>query len=207
MDPIFHLLLTNLYAKDARWRDEALLFSVLPDVGFLLIEMYLFFYLTARVDYSDAIAGLPPEFLVVYRTLHSLLVFGVVAAIVWKFRPRLLPAMSAWLLHIVVDIPVHEGSFGTRVLYPLLPDAHLHGVSWGTPVVMASAYAVLLVLYALAAWRARLKHRSGDGWNADWIDRLDARADALLKAKGIPIFNARRQDNRSAGGRLPDENG
>ncbi len=207
MDPIFHLLLTNLYAKDERWRDEALAFSIMPDVGFLLIELYLFFYLTARVDYAEGMAGLPPVFLVVYHTFHSLLVFGIVAALVWRLRPRLLPAMSAWLLHILVDIPVHEGEFGTRILYPLLPDVAVQGWSWGVPAVVAVAYAILCAFYAYDAWRSRRKHLAGVGWRADVFDRLAARADALLKAERMPFFNARRQDNGEAGGRLPREDG
>jgi len=205
MDPIFHLLFTNLYAKDERWRDEALAFSILPDVGFLLIELYLFFYVTASVNYADAMASVPPAFVAVYRIFHSLLVFGIVAAIVWRVRPRLLPALSAWLLHILVDIPVHEGTFTTRILYPVLPGVQVHGWSWGTPVVVASAYAVLLVLYAFSAWRERRKHLAAEGWRPDFFDRMNARADALLKAKRLPILHAFRQNHGKAPGRLPGE--
>ncbi|MFH0816634.1 MAG: hypothetical protein V1934_07455 [Methanobacteriota archaeon] len=205
MDPIFHLLFTNLYARDERWRDEALVFSVLPDLGFLLIELYLFFYVTASVNYADAMATVPQSLLVVYRLFHSLLVFGIVAAIVWRVRPRLLPALLAWLLHILVDIPVHEGTFTTRVLYPVLPGVQLQGWSWGTPAVVFSAYALLLALYAFSAWRDRRKHLAAEGWTPDVFDRLNARADALLRAKRLPILHAFRQNHGKAPRRLSGE--
>jgi uncharacterized BrkB/YihY/UPF0761 family membrane protein len=207
MDPIFHALFTNLYARDERWRDEALAFSLLPDLGFLLIELYMFFYITASVNYTDAMAAIPPVFIAVYRIFHSLLVFGIVAAIVWRLKPRLLPALSAWLLHILVDIPVHEGTFTTRILYPVLPDVQFHGWSWGTPAIVISAYAILLVLYAFSAWRDRRKHLAAERWRPDIFDRMNARADALLKAKRLPILHAIRQNHRKAPGRLPGEDG
>lgn len=207
MDPIFHALFANLYAKDERWRDEALAFSLLPDVGFLLIELYIFFYVTASVNYADAMASVPPAFIAIYRIFHSLLVFGIVAAIVWRVRPRLLPALSAWLLHILVDIPVHEGTFTTRVLYPVLPNVQFHGWSWGTPAVVVSAYAVLLALYAYSAWRARRKHLAAEKWNPDVFDRLGARVDAIIRAKRLPIFHAFRQNHGKTPGRVPGEDG
>jgi hypothetical protein len=207
MDPIFHALFTNLYARDERWRDEALAFSLLPDLGFLLIELYLFFFITARVNYSDAMDAVPPAFIAVYRIFHSLLVFGIVAAIVWRMWPRFLPALSAWLMHILVDIPVHEGTFTTRILYPVLPGVQFHGWSWGMPVVAVSAYSFLIALYAYSAWRDRRKHMAGERWNPDVFDKLSARADEIIKAKRLPILHALRNNNGKSPGRLPGKDG
>jgi len=198
MDPIFHLLATNLYAKDERWRDEALFFSLLPDLGLLLITIYIFMYLPKNLTILDAYSMVPQAFVVLYFALHSLVVFAIAALVVWRLRPRLLPAMSAWLLHILIDIPVHAGMFATRFLYPVLPDVRFEGASWGEPWVLLAGYSALLILYVYSSWRERRKHYLRERWRADWLDRLVSRANALISRVRIHAADAKGQDIEGA---------
>lgn len=194
MDAIFHVLATNLYAKDERWRDEALVFMVLPDLGFLLMIVYLFVYLPKDLTVVEAFALMPQWLIVLYYSLHSIVVLAIAAAVAWWLRPKLLLAMSAWLFHIVIDIPVHRGSYATRVFYPLLPEASIQGTTWGDPVVLVGGYSLLLAGYAYMSWREKRKHYLREKWRADWVDKLGARANDLINRRRVPAVDAERQD-------------
>jgi hypothetical protein len=71
MDLFSHILWTRVGTRDKLWDDEALLFALLPDAGFLLIMLYVFFGKPMDLDFSDAMLTLPPAFLIIYRLLHS----------------------------------------------------------------------------------------------------------------------------------------
>jgi hypothetical protein len=205
MDLFSHLLWTRVYSRNKLWDGEALLFALLPDVGFLLIMLYVIFGKPMDQDFADAMRTIPPAFMIVYHSLHSFVTLGVVALIVWKLSPKLLPALSAWALHICMDIPFHMGTFGTRFLYPILPDFYITGVSWGDYRVLAASYFLLLVAWFYVEMRELEKHRN-PCWKADWIDRLERSAQALINPKPIPSADEAVGDNARASGQVPGEN-
>ena len=187
MDIFSHILWTYVPFRNKLWRDEALFFAILPDIGFLFILLFVF---ASNKDFANAIPIMPDIFLIVYFSLHSFVTMGVVALILWKLRPNLLPALSGWFIHISMDIPFHDGTFGTRFLYPLFPDLYIPGITWLDYRVLAISYLALVVVHVYSLRRERKKHLSGKDWELDWVDRLHLMADGLIKRKGIPVANA-----------------
>lgn len=207
MDLFSHVLWTCLGTRNKLWDEEALLFAVLPDIGFLLIMMYVIFGKPMDQDFADAMATLPRSFLIIYRLLHSFVTLGIVSVIVWKLSPKLLPALSAWAMHICMDIPFHGGAlFGTRFLYPILPDFYFSGLSWGDYRVLAASYFLLLVMWYYLEMRELKKHRSRVR-RIDWLDRLEHFAKALINPQPIPMSHAENGDYARASDQVPGEDG
>jgi hypothetical protein len=205
MDLFSHILWTRVGTRDKLWDDEALLFALLPDAGFLLIMLYVFFGKPMDLDFSDAMLTLPPAFLIIYRLLHSFIILAIVALFVWKYSPKLLPALSAWAVHICMDIPFHGSAmFGTRFLYPILPDFYINGLSWGNPMVLAYSYLLLLVVWYYLEMRELKKHRN-PGLRADWLDRAAYFAKALINPQPIPAGHAQNGDYARASDQVSGE--
>jgi hypothetical protein len=205
MDLFSHVLWTRALTRNKLWDEEALLFALLPDLGFLLIMMYVIFGKPMELDFQDAMRTMPPALLVIYYSLHSFVTLGIVAIIVWKLKPKLLPALSAWALHICMDIPFHDGVFGTRFLYPFLPDVYFSGLSWGDYRVLAVSYFMLLVVWYYLEMRDLNKHRRpSDG--ADWLDKLGLFAVGLINPKPISVGHAESGNNQGTSGQVPGEN-
>ncbi len=203
MDIFSHILWTYVPFRNKLWRDEALFFAVLPDLGFLFILLYVFFI--SDMNFARAIPDMPVIFLIIYSLLHSFVTLGVVALIMWKLRPRLLPALSGWFIHISMDIPFHDGTFGTRFLYPLFPDLYIPGITWLDYRVLAISYLALVLVYVYSLRRERKKHISGKDWEPDWIDKLHLMADGLINRKRIPIANAEGYDIERTPDRISGE--
>jgi hypothetical protein len=83
-----------------------------------------------------------------YNATHSLVVFAAVFVLVWIARRKPLMEMSAWGLHITLDIFTHNDAFfPTPFLWPI-SDARFNGVPWGDPVIYFPNVLLLAVLYA-----------------------------------------------------------
>jgi hypothetical protein len=190
MDIFSHILWTYVPFRNKLWRDEALFFAILPDFGFLLIFLYVLFGTPTIVGFPQALPKVPDILLVIYFTLHSFVTLGIVALIIWRLKPRLLPALSGWFIHIMLDIPVHDGYFGTRFLYPILPDLYISGISWVDYRVLAVSYLALVIVYAYSLRRERRKRVMRDEWRPDWIDKIHMRADALINRERIRASDA-----------------
>ncbi len=201
MDIFSHIFWVYVPTRNKLWRDEALLFAALPDLGFLFILLYIFFF-TSR-NFSAGVSTMPDFLLVIYFMLHSFVTLGIVALIVWKLRPKLLPALSGWLIHILMDIPVHDGYFGTRFLYPLFPDTYVSGITWLDYRVLALSYLALVIVYIYSIRRERKKHVKGKDWEPDWIDKIHKKADALIKRKKISVTDVERDDIREPSDKIP----
>jgi hypothetical protein len=206
MDLFSHVLWTSMLTRNKLWQDEAIVFALLPDAGYLLIMLYALFGAPPGVSYQEAMATLPPAFLVLYHLLHSFIVFGIAAILVWKWKPALLPAMSAWALHIIMDIPFHTGMFATRFLYPILPNLSVSGISWADYRLLAVSYFLLLVTWYYLEMRELAKHRRRERWIPDWIDRMERFAAALINPKPIPVAHEEVGNNAGASYQLPGEN-
>lgn len=78
---------------------------------------------------------------------HSLVIAAAVTLVAWRARPRWLPLLAGWWLHIVMDIPTHSSDYyAVPVFYPL-SDWAVNGVAWTTPWVMALNCAALAVVF------------------------------------------------------------
>ena len=137
----------------------AFTFGIAPDIasfGVLTVASWL--GLSTAPDFSQ---GTPPESSIplyvhrLYPITHSLIVFGVLFALIWIVRGQPLWEMMAWGLHILMDIPVHSFQFfPTPFLWPI-SDWKFDGWQWMTPEVLIPNGVLLLLGY---------------GWF--WYDRL-----------------------------------
>ena len=86
--------------------------------------------------------------------MHSVVVAGIVTAVVaWRWRGAL-PALAGWWLHIAMDIPTHSRDFyPVPIFYPFTYWG-VDGVDWTTPWVIAANYAALALAFAWL-WMSR----------------------------------------------------
>ncbi len=159
MDIFAHGLWTNaIFESVARVKQKtrsrreiwlAILFGVAPDIfafGSLLITNIV----TGFGNYM-----LIPSYVYgLYNFSHSLLIFISVFIIVGAIRGRPYWLLSAWGLHILIDLYSHSRSFfATPFLFPL-SSFTVSGISWDTPIFFALNYIALAVVYLwLYAWR------------------------------------------------------
>jgi hypothetical protein len=55
--------------------------------------------------------------------------------------------MLGWALHILIDIPTHQGIFAVRFLWPLSHYA-FSGIRWESPSFFAANYGLLCLVWA-----------------------------------------------------------
>lgn len=89
-----------------------------------------------------------PEYVYsLYNATHSLLVFALVFVAIWALRGKPLWELSAWGLHIAMDIFTHSTAFfPTPFLWPV-SDVRVDGVPWSNPAIFVPNVLLLLVLY------------------------------------------------------------
>jgi len=202
MEIFSHILWPMMLFRNKLWREEALFFALLPDISFLMILLFVFFGTPMDIGWHRAMYRMPDIFRDFYFLMHSFVTLAVVAAIVWRQRPRLLPALSGWFLHICLDIPVHDGEFATRFLYPLFPDIYFSGISWLDIRILPIAYLMFLNFALYSFWREKKKHRMGTAWKEDWVDKLDSAAGKLLSKLILLSPNGKEQHRPAASGEL-----
>ncbi len=84
-----------------------------------------------------------------YRCTHSLIGAGVFTVLMYFLFPGRWTLFSfAYLAHILIDIPTHEGQFATRLLYPF-SDVHIDGANWSTNPKLFSSFWLGLLLVML----------------------------------------------------------
>jgi len=80
-----------------------------------------------------------------YSLTHSLIIAGVIVSILFYINTRVGIAAGAWILHIIMDIPVHtQGYFRTPFLYPL-SDFAINGVN--SLKLWAVNWMILILVY------------------------------------------------------------
>jgi hypothetical protein len=104
-----------------------------------------------KPDFSH---GTPPESSIpqyvhhLYNVTHSFIVFLIVFLLIWFLLKRPLWELSAWGLHVLVDVPTHSSAFfPTPILWPFF-DWQFNGWQWTTPSILIPNFVLLLLLYA-----------------------------------------------------------
>ncbi|MBI4095102.1 MAG: hypothetical protein HY435_02845 [Candidatus Liptonbacteria bacterium] len=159
----------------------ATFFGVLPDLfAFSILPIWTFVNVLQKdVTFSQLPRDLPPLLAfeplpldtfwvypftsLLYALSHSLIVFFLIASIVYIVKRRIVWEMSGWLLHIVIDVGTHSYQFyPTPVFWPI-SFWHFNGIPWHTPWFMAVNYAALVFVYFafIHTWRRR-KLREGE---------------------------------------------
>lgn len=123
----------------------ALIFGVMPD-GLTFVPLVII-----RLIEGDPVRGtpglstIPPWVFTMYSLTHSLIIAGVVVSILFYIDKKIGIAGSAWILHVIMDIPVHNQEyFPTPFLYPL-SNFSVNGVS--SLKIWAVNWLVLISVY------------------------------------------------------------
>ncbi|MDP3765951.1 MAG: hypothetical protein Q8R04_05550 [Nanoarchaeota archaeon] len=98
-----------------------------------------------------SINSLPEWLFAAYNMTHSFVIFLIVFILIYAFTKKWLWALTAWGLHVLIDIPTHSFRFfPTPFLWPI-SDYKFNGISWGTPWFMLVNYSALMVVFILIA--------------------------------------------------------
>lgn len=88
-----------------------------------------------------------------YNVTHSLLVWGLLFAILWLVLRRPPWPFGAWGLHVLADIPTHTTRFfPTPFLWPF-DTPYLDGFRWATPWFLIPNYLLLIAALVLVLRR------------------------------------------------------
>ncbi len=144
----------------------AFFFGVFPDLAAFGLHFPVVFYNRfilndpAYVRIEPPAAHMIPDYVYgIYNFSHSLVIFVLVFAIVWYIRKRPMYELSAWGLHILMDIPSHTHAFfPTPFLYPLSAFS-VNGISWGTPWFFYSYWGILIGIYGYVFLSRRRKNQ------------------------------------------------
>jgi len=160
MDIVSNALWANALFNERKWVKEAVIFSLVPDIGYLIIVLYILFATPRGVPY--ALSYVPPTAEVPYFMLHSFVFLAVVALLFYKFKREMLPALSGWALHIIIDIPTHDEPLLTQFLYPV-SDFGIQGTTWLNVWVLLINYCALGVVYSILLVKQILKKPKAKG--------------------------------------------
>jgi len=97
------------------------------------------------------ISSLPDWLFAAYNMTHSFIVFLVVFALIYLITKKWFWPLTAWGLHVIIDIPTHSYRyFPTPFLWPL-SDYKFNGISWATGWFMLLNYGTLMVVFLIIA--------------------------------------------------------
>ena len=158
MDIFAHGLWTFGVFHKKKYAWWATLFGILPD----LLSFGILF--AANIVHGNfqrgrpSLSGLPDWLYSAYNMTHSFVVFLAVFLIIYLTTKKWFWPLTAWAIHILIDIPTHSTRFfPTPFLWPLY-NIRFNGISWGTGWFMLLNYGSLMVVFLIIARnRAREK--------------------------------------------------
>lgn len=169
MDILAHTLWTAGAALPLRRRFRAplslgwaIFWGVFPDVFSFAIPaaVRIWWYLSGATSSLLPDPNGPQHFRFVwplYYASHSLLVFAAAFGIAWLLARRPILEMLAWSLHILIDIPTHQGIFALHFLWPL-SSYGFSGFRWENHWFLAANYTALFLLYSWMWIAAKRQH-------------------------------------------------
>lgn len=161
MDTLAHGLWTNAIYQRQRGQNRwwAIFFGVAPDLfsfgPFFVARLIQGVWPGSR----PALASIPAYVSIIYNYTHSvviwLIVFGL--AVFW-LRGRVWWPLTAWLIHILVDIGTHTYEFfPTPFLFPL-SYWKVNAINWADPTFMLVNYSLLVLVYLEIYRRRKIFH-------------------------------------------------
>jgi len=154
MDFIAHALWTYIIFYDTPYVFLAIIFGILPDLitfgpsfsNFILTKKY------KKADFKDpekSLKYLPGYVFELYKITHSLVIFGIVFLFIFLINGSVYWPVFGWLIHIIVDIPLHtKNFFPVNFLYPI-SNYSVNGIKWGTKRFMIINYSVILIIFLI----------------------------------------------------------
>ena len=152
MDIISHALWGGIAfgRKNRRSFLLATLFGLMPDLlsfGVLIIVMLISGQTPDWSNGAPESISIPVYARTLYNWTHSLLVFIWVFSIVWIYFRKPVLELTAWGLHVLMDIFTHtDRFFPTPFLWPL-SDSTVSFIPWSDPRIFVTNVFLLSVLY------------------------------------------------------------
>jgi hypothetical protein len=118
--------------------------------------------ITGRIDWSmgPPDPSLIPQYVhILYNISHSLILFAIAVALLYKYYRRLFVPFLAYGFAVALDIPTHTTSFfATPFLWPI-SSYKFDGVNWSEPYIFYPN--VLLIILAYAVWYGYKRYWGG----------------------------------------------
>jgi hypothetical protein len=90
-----------------------------------------------------------------YNISHSAVVFIFVFAVTFLILRKIKWELFGWLIHILLDVPVHSYKFyPTPVFWPI-SNWKFNGISWGMPEFLIPNYIAIIVVYLIFYYQYR----------------------------------------------------
>jgi len=148
MDTLAHFLWTfAIYWKHPR-RWIAGLIGVLPDL--LSFGLLFIIGIVSGVTHTNgppSIESIPGWVFTAYNITHSLVVFTLVAVVLWFLAREWFWLIGGWLLHIIIDIPTHTTRFFPTPIFWPISSFVIDGTSWGVWWFMLLNYSAIIGVY------------------------------------------------------------
>jgi hypothetical protein len=149
MDALAHFLWTIIILHKLPSLGLALFFSVAPDAfSWGLANIYL---LTKhrKFPHPKKLDQVPTWVFTLYGLTHSLFVFAAVFIIVMVSTQSFPFYLIAWLMHILMDIPLHSRDFlPTPFLWPF-SDYKFPGIKWWSRRYILLNYAIIILVFMI----------------------------------------------------------
>lgn len=85
---------------------------------------------------------------ILYPYTHSLVIAVGVLILVWVIRRQWWIPLFGWILHILIDIPLHTPDFfPTPFLFPASSWTSPVGISWGNTYVLVGTWIIIISYY------------------------------------------------------------
>ena len=161
MDYFAHGLWSYIFFNKTKKPLYAVLFGILPDSTSWLIYMVVRIFTGSLAMGKPNLHTVPPWMDTLYGISHSLIIFLLVAIIVYLVYKKIPIYLFAWPIHILIDIPTHSRDFlPTPFLWPISNWA-FPGISWGTRWLFVSYWSLIIVLIIFIVFRK-------NGWYPKW---------------------------------------
>ncbi|MBT3814687.1 hypothetical protein HOE37_02580 [Candidatus Woesearchaeota archaeon] len=145
MDYFAHGLWSYILFNKTKKPLYAILFGILPDTFSWLIYMFFRIFTGSLAFGKPNLNTIPAWMDTLYGLSHSLVIFSLVAVIVYLVYKKIPIYMWAWPIHILIDIPTHSRDFlPTPFLWPISNWA-FPGISWGTSWLFISYWSLIIV--------------------------------------------------------------
>ena len=150
MDTFAHAAWTYIIFSSTDSPLLAVLFGVMPDL--LSWTIYLFYSIFTKGFSSfkrPNVLKVPKWMDFLYGITHSIFIFAATVLIVFLVTGSIPIFLWAWIIHIVIDIPMHSRDFlPTPFLWPF-SDWKFPGFSWGQKWFVIANWTAIIIVGAL----------------------------------------------------------
>lgn len=149
MDTLAHFLWTIIIFHRYDHLGLALIFGILPDVCSWGIYMFYSIFKDGFRKGPPKLNKIPNWAFMLYKITHSIIIILIIFIMTFIITKQSPYYLLAWIIHIVMDIPMHSRAFlPTPFLWPV-SDWTFPGFSWGNKKFMMGNYSLIALAIVL----------------------------------------------------------